>query len=68
MKTYPTKTQAEKAKKFGYTTRRRKDGTWVCEKPKDKSKKQQYISHRGKDINLTRCVFVCYNKEKEEKR
>lgn len=40
IKTYPTKTQAIKAKKFGYTTRRRKDGTWVCEKPKDKSKKQ----------------------------
>ena len=40
IKTYPTKTQAEKAKKLGYTTRRRKDGTWVCEKPKDKYKKQ----------------------------
>lgn len=39
IKTYPTKTQATKAKKPGQTTRRRKDGTWVCEKPKDKSRK-----------------------------
>lgn len=36
MKTYPTKTQATKAKKFGQTVRRRRDGTWVCEKPKVK--------------------------------
>lgn len=36
MKTYPTKTQATKAKKFGQTVRKRKDGTWVCEKPKVK--------------------------------
>lgn len=36
MKTYPTKTQATKAKKFGYTVRKRRDGTWVCEKPKIK--------------------------------
>lgn len=40
IKTYPTKTQAIKAKKYGQTVRKRKDGTWVCEKPKDKSKKQ----------------------------
>ena len=38
MKTYPTKTQATKAKKFGQTTRKRKDGTWVCEWPKSKKK------------------------------
>ena len=36
VKTYSTKTQATKAKKFGYTVRKRKDGTWVCEKPKVK--------------------------------
>jgi hypothetical protein len=36
MKTYPTKTQAEKAKKYGYTVRQRKDKSWVCEKPKVK--------------------------------
>lgn len=36
MKTYPTKTQATKAKKFGQTVRKRRDGTWVCEKPKVK--------------------------------
>ena len=36
MKTYSTKTQATKAKKPGYTTRQRKDGMWVCEKPKVK--------------------------------
>lgn len=36
MKTYPTKTQAIKAKKFGQTVRKRRDGTWVCEKPKIK--------------------------------
>lgn len=40
MKTYPTKTQAIKAKKYGQTVRKRKDGTWVCEKPKGKYKKQ----------------------------
>lgn len=36
VKTYPTKTQATKAKKFGQTVRKRRDGTWVCEKPKVK--------------------------------
>lgn len=43
MKTYPTKTQATKAKKFGYTVRKRRDGTWVCEKPKVKVGKGRTI-------------------------
>lgn len=38
IKTYQTKTQAAKAKKFGQTTRQRRDGTWVCEWPKSKKK------------------------------
>lgn len=38
MKLYPTKTSAEKTKKYGQTTRRRKDGMWVCEKPRIKTK------------------------------
>ena len=33
IKTYPTKTQAIKAKKFGQTTRQRRDKKWVCEWP-----------------------------------
>lgn len=39
VKTYPTKTAAVKAKKYGQTVRRRRDGKWVCEKPKIKCKK-----------------------------
>ena len=42
IKTYPTKTQATKAKKYGQTTRQRRDKKWVCEWPKGykKSKTQ----------------------------
>ena len=68
VKTYPTKTQAIKAKKYGQTVRQRRDGTWVCEKPKDKYKKQQDIVIPCRNINLTRYGFLCYNKEKGEKR
>lgn len=68
MKTYPTKTQATKAKKYGQTVRKRKDGTWICEKPKDKSKKQQNIAIPCKDINLTRYGLSCFNKRKGEKQ
>lgn len=38
VKTYRTKTEATKAKKFGQTTRKRRDGTWVCEWPKSRNK------------------------------
>lgn len=43
MKTYPTKTQATKNKKPGYTTRQRKDGTWVYEKPKAKLRRDTQL-------------------------
>jgi hypothetical protein len=39
VKTYINKTQATKAKKYGQTVRRRRDGMWVCEYPKQKTKK-----------------------------
>lgn len=38
IKAYPTKTQAIKAKKYGQTVRRRRDGRWVCENPKPRYK------------------------------
>ena len=34
MKTYPTKTAAIKAKKYGQTVHKRKDGTWQCQNVK----------------------------------
>ena len=39
IKTYETKTQATKAKRYGQTVRRRRDGKWVCENPKCKCKR-----------------------------
>ena len=39
VKTYLTKTQATKAKKYGQTVRRRRDGRWICENPKPKCRK-----------------------------